>query len=421
MSPRPKIALVHHNLLQNKGGGDFVAAWLLDALHQSFDLSYLTWGQTIDWNALNSYYGTRIDPSRVTTYYCPSLTLLKAHQRPFRLILALYERFVKQLAPRFDLLISTYNEFDFGVPGIQYIHGPSRSTLGAQLYLSQYKESGWRKLYYRLCDQISHFQPDHILQNTTLVNSIWGKDVFQRTYPGTDAEVVYPPVVLPGNNPAPWEQRHTGFLCVGDLLPEKKVDQAVLLIRQLREKGFSVDLHLIGDGKSPYAERVKRMANPAQGIFWEGRLNRAGITSLMNRFQYGIHMRDFEGFGIAIAEMISGGMIPFAHEGGGQAEVLGNDSRILWKDPDDALQKIIRLLQDKALQIAVQTTLLERSREFTLEKFQEKIHQIVERTLTKQSPGPGDCVAIRHPRRSLAGDPRIANDNDGFPARDCGE
>lgn len=378
---RKKVALIHHNILSHRGGGDLVCAWVLEALTENFDTTFVTWGKKIDWDEVDRFYGTSIHTRPIKTLYHPILTAFNLENRPYRLIIALLERYVKQLNNDFDLLFSTYNELDLGKPGMQYIHGPSRSDEGAKLYLLEFKKSFLRKAYHDFCDWFSGYDPGNISKNYTLVNSNWTSTVVRQTF-GNEMpiETVYPPVLLL-SQPQPWEKRKNEFLIVGDILPEKKTHLAVDVIKALRDRGHDVTLKIVGDSQNEFADFVKSYAKKFPFVTHAGRLNREKVSQLISETKYGIHMRDYEGFGIAIAEMVRGGAIPFAPNHGGQMEVLGNNPALLFDNVDEAVEKIDRVLKQSDLQRSILEQLSRTGANFSVERFKSQICSIVEKRL----------------------------------------
>jgi len=377
MKKKYKIGIIHHNILEHKGGGDFVCAWFLESLKNEYEITYLTWGRNIDFNEVNNYYGTNIKNNEINVLYNFLLTRLKLNNRPYHLILALLELFVKKYYYKFDLLISTYNEFDFYKKGIQYIHGPSRSDYAAQLYLTDYKNSILRNFYHKSCDFFSGFNFERMKKNLTLVNSNWTGNVVKKVFGEINTITLYPPVLIDCKNT--WEKRETGFLCIGDLLPEKKVIEAINLIGKLREiYKYNIHLHIIGNGTGSYAQKVKNICKKYKWIFFEGRMNREEISKIINNHKYGIHMRNYEGFGIAVAEMAKGGCIPFIPEGGGQTEAIGNNTHLLFRSEEEAVSKIKFLLDSPSLQIEIQKYLLSYTKIFSIDNFKNKLKSCIE-------------------------------------------
>ena len=169
---KKRVCLIHHNLLKHRGGGDLTAAWILEALKDDYDLTYITWGDPVDLKEVDQFYGTHLAASGMKVNLIPSLTRLGFTTRPFRLIIALMERYMKCHKDEYDIPFSTYNEIDFGKRGIQFVQGPSRSDKGASFYLPDYKPSALRTLYHKFCYWFSDFKFEHITRNMTLVKDI---------------------------------------------------------------------------------------------------------------------------------------------------------------------------------------------------------------------------------------------------------
>src|SRR3989344_3109247 len=230
---KKRVGLVHHGILSHRGGGDLTCAWILEALKDDYELTYITWGAPIDLKEVDDFYGTHLAGSGMKVKLIPSLTALKFENRPFRLIIALIERYMKAHKDEFDIPFSTYNEIDFGKRGIQFVQGPSRSDKGASFYLPDYKPSALRSLYHKFCYWDSGFKFENITRNMTLVNSEWGAKVYKDTFGDFSTTVTYLPVVLKVK-PIPWEQREDAFLCVGDILPAKRTVESIEVVRRLR-------------------------------------------------------------------------------------------------------------------------------------------------------------------------------------------
>ena len=83
--------------------------------------------------------------------------------------------------------------------------------------------------------------------------------------------MLYPPVAA--EFPAvPWEQKENGFVCVGRVVPEKRMDAAVRILEKVREAGHDVHLHILGSlDDSPFGVTLLRMALQRRWIRLEGR------------------------------------------------------------------------------------------------------------------------------------------------------
>jgi len=77
MSPKKKVLLVQ-TTLQPPGGGNTVAAWIIEALKEECSVSLLTW-KPPDFEEINRFYGTSLNDSELRVHSVspvlrPSLT-----------------------------------------------------------------------------------------------------------------------------------------------------------------------------------------------------------------------------------------------------------------------------------------------------------------------------------------------------------
>jgi hypothetical protein len=112
--------------LDPPGGGDFVAAWMLQALRDGHELSLLAW-RPPDLAACNRYYGTSLRAGDFRLHVVPGLVRALGRLTPtptsFLKDTYLVRRSFPLTAP-YDVVMTCNNETDFGRPGIQYIHYP---------------------------------------------------------------------------------------------------------------------------------------------------------------------------------------------------------------------------------------------------------------------------------------------------------
>lgn len=121
-----KRVLFIQNYFNPPGGANTVANWLLQALKDEFKVTALTW-EPVDWQAVNRYYGTSLDPAEFRVIY-PSpwvRALLNLDPDPRSIQPEMYlTRMGKRLRRHYHVCLSADYERDFGGPGIQYIHYP---------------------------------------------------------------------------------------------------------------------------------------------------------------------------------------------------------------------------------------------------------------------------------------------------------
>ena len=374
-----KILLVQPSL-DPPGGGNLVAAWMLQALREDHALSLLTW-QPPDLAACNRHFGTALREDDYQLHCAPPLVrrLARVSPTPAALLKDAYlMRRARDLAAEHDVAITCNNETDFGRRGIQYISYPKLSPVRPAVDLHWYHASrAALALYYRVAARIARFSVARMKTNLTLVNSAYMAGGVRALH-GIDPIVLYPPVV--GERAAPaWAERENGFVCVGRLSREKRLDTAVEIVRRVRAGGDDVALHVIGvpDDRG-HVRLVRRLARRhADWMRLHMDLSRAELTRLVARQRYGVHAMVDEPFGIAVAEMLRAGCVTFVHASGGPAEIVGERAELLWSDVDDAVDKIRAVLRDPSRQSALRGHIATRAALFSADRFCAELRALV--------------------------------------------
>jgi glycosyltransferase involved in cell wall biosynthesis len=386
-----KILLVQPHL-QPPGGGEGVAAWMIEALKQDHVISVLTW-RPIDLAPINRYFGTSLRPSDFTAYLAyPALHRL-LDRVPVRLGLlknSLLLRMAKQMKDDYDLVITANDEADLGRLGIQYVHFPWAYQPRPPIDLRWYHcSSAVVEAYYRFCVRISGFSFERMKQNLTLVNSNWtGEKVRERH--GIESTTLYPPA--PGSFPdVPWAEREDGFVCIGRISLEKELDKIIDILTEVREQGYDLHLHIIGtkdDNPGYYAHIQQRVQTNASWIFLNEDLPRQDLVRLVAQHRYGIHGMKEEHFGMAVAEMVRAGCIVFVPRGGGQMEIVAGEERLLYQTPQEAVAKIRQAIADAAAQQSLRDFLRTRKDLFSTEHFINHIRDIVRQFFRNKEDTP---------------------------------
>ncbi len=381
--------LLLHPILRPAGGGTAVAVWTIQALCRDHRVHVVTW-DPVDVDAVNRYYGTSLRRGDFTWQAAPAALrwLARLDRDPASIQRAcLLLRTVKRIRHRFDIVLSTDQEADLGGPGIQYVHYPWWRDLYAALHPREprsLRERVVSELRYRFRPWwwTSGFSFERMKRNRTLVNSHWTADQVRTAY-GIEADVVYPPV--PGGFPdVPWEVRQAGFVCIGRIAREKNIERVVEILGAVRARGHDVHLHMIGAPSDTPAERSycrelrSRLQPYRSWIEWEGRVPRDELVRLVAGHRYGIHAMPEEHFGIAVAEMMRGGCVPFVPSGGGQVEIVGGDPRVVYDSVDDAVDRICAVLEDPGGRPGLRRELARRAERFGTEPFTRRIREIVE-------------------------------------------
>ena len=144
-------------------------------------------------------------------------------------------------------------------------------------------------------------------------------------------------------------------------------------------------MHVLGGADdSPYGLRIKSLAEQNRDwVFLEGWAVGETKKKLLASHKYGIHGRENEPFGIAVAEMVNAGCMVFVPKGGGQVEIVDNPALIFHNDAD-AVDKIDTILSTRigpANALAHDTPVQNR---FTSQNFVVQIQEIFKNFLQEE-------------------------------------
>ena len=310
---------------------------VLQALQDEHDLTLVT-VTSPDLGALNRYYGTDVRSAAITVdRVWPVGTAIQRiasgvgvpDVRLWKLRGALLKRFWD--ASPYDIVVSTYNEFSFSVPALQYVHYPNGAGPRRRIH-------EW--VYLRLAEAIDGRDREQIRSSTLLANSEWTAGITDDVY-GVRPRVVYPPVNTTDFETTPWADREQGIVSIGRIEPTKNVCQIIEIVRRVRERGHDVHLHLVGPiAAAEYGQRVRRRARSLDFVELEGPVERPELVDLVTSHRYGLHGKESEHFGMAVAELLAGGTVPFVPDSGGQREVVAENDDLMYGSLEEAVTKI---------------------------------------------------------------------------------
>jgi len=383
-----EIGLVHMDM-NSKGGGEAVAMNCLQTLQEDHEVTLVTLVEP-DIGELNDYFNTDVDPEALTVRLAGNLapTLHRLFDLQYYVLQnALLGRYARRHADEFDLLVSTINEL--GLPGgsIEYVHFPFDWTVSLDnrddIFSPTVREDS---LYERLCTRVAAITRDDVRSNTVFANSEWTAEVFENAY-GTRPEVLYPPIDTSEFEPLPWNRREDGFVAIGRVERSKRFAELIEVVERVRERGHDVHIHVIGPpyDDEHYAE-VESMAADRAYVELEGELPRSELVRLICSHKYGIHGKEHEHFGMAVAEIAAGSAIPFVPSSGGQSAIVGDDDRLTYDSLDDAVRKIDRVLSNPSLQQTLRMTCQEMERTFGRDRFRKRIRDSVASALGESVP-----------------------------------
>jgi glycosyltransferase involved in cell wall biosynthesis len=378
---RRRVLLVQPSI-EPPGGGNAVACWMIEALKADHDVTLLTRALP-NLQRANLVCGTSLGSGDFRIEIVPSTASRLAALAPPVTGLALLRdhrmlAYARRRAARFDVVITAHNESDLGRRGIQYVHFPKLDPRRPDLGLRWYQRRPVLvAAYHRACAAATGFSYARMRSNVTLVNSAWTGALVRRLH-GIEPLTLYPPAAgdFP---PVAWEAREPGFGCVGRIAPEKRIDAVIDILARVRRAHPDVTLTIAGNvDDAGYLDRVRAAARAhGEWVSFELDVPRDRLLRLLATRRYGIHGMQNEHFGMAVAELVCAGTIVFAHASGGQTEILAGDSRLLYVNDDDAVEKIGRVLGDPVLAAELRTSLAAGAERFSSARFVRGFREVV--------------------------------------------
>ena len=366
-----KICIAHPGL--GYGGSESKVMVLLDELQHDHEVTLVS-PECFEGNRLNAAYHTAVDEHRIRIELTPMPRMLRSSTRMMPLRQVLFACHVRRLSASFDLHISCYNLMPFGVPAVQLVadfdwdevfcrevNPPRPYPLNLRVAL--------RNAYGRTSSILARAWNDSHLRKRDLIiaNSRWTANVLAKRY-GIDARVIYPPVHSEPFDPS--APRTSDFVLVGRITPEKRVSDAIAVLERVRAHGHNVNLHIIGPlPKSDYGAHIRKLARlHGDWVRLRDGIYGAEKYAELARHGFALHMRCGEAFGIAVAEQIKMGMIPFVQKNGGPEEIVG-DSRLCFDGVDQAVALIDAVLCQPSSHTQLRSQLVQRGDMFSTKRF----------------------------------------------------
>ncbi|WP_247729053.1 glycosyltransferase family 4 protein [Halovivax limisalsi] len=376
-----KIGVVHMDL-GSKGGGEAVCMNVLESVQDGHDVTLLTLTEP-DLDALNAYFNTAVTDVTVERAGTIAPWVHERYGLTYYILQnALLGRYARNRAAEFDLLVSTINELGLGPDAVQYVHFPFDWTVSLDNREHIFHPTVEADSFYeRLCTTVGEIDLAELRECTLLANSTWTAEVVADAY-GAEPRVCYPPVDTAEFDDVPWGEREDGFVAVGRIERSKRIVELIEIVDGVRDRGHDVHFHVVGPTvDEEYRREVAAMAADREYVILEGELPRERLVELICSHRYGLHGKEYEHFGMAVAELAAGGAIPFIPANGGQHDIVGDRSELEYESVADAVERIDRVLSNRALQRELRIDRAEIERRFGRERFKDEIRAVVAEAL----------------------------------------
>lgn len=384
-----RIAVVHPKF-DTKGGAEVVCFNTLEALQTDHEIRLFSFDDP-DFDALNEFCGTAVEP--VETWHPERLSgafdvTMSALNRVFsdqignvnKVMTAVLNPLVRRRTAGFDLTVSTGGEMALPAPTLQYVHLPIFNGRFDPSYGTNGRLSAGHDWF---CSRLAGATRETIGAAKLVTNSEWTADVVETRY-GIRPEVVYPPVNVAEFYDVPWAERENGFVVLGRIAPDKAILKLIEIISRVRAIGHDVHLHVVGPtatASQDYRQHVEHAAAGRDWVVLEDEMSRRALVDLVCTHKYGIHGKRAEHFGIAVAELVAGGTIPFVPADGGQVALVGRQTELVYTSTTEAVAQIDTVLSDTEKQRDLRTS-LPPMMEFGQDRFEQEITGYVDELLS---------------------------------------
>lgn len=221
-----------------------------------------------------------------------------------------------------------------------------------------------------------------------IYNSKFTQTNSQKYWP-IKSEIIYPPVDVDKIKSL---KKKNYILSVGRFFGYLKDKKHAVLIEAFKdllenEDARNWSLHLVGsagEGDESYLDELKELAkglpvNFYPNLGYDKLINLYGESSIYwhaSGFEE-VDPTKMEHFGISTVEAMAGGCVPVVINKGGQVEIIEpSKSGYLWDTLEDLKEFSLKLIGDTQLRQKMSTQAIERSKDFSKEKFESKIFEI---------------------------------------------
>lgn len=387
------VAVVHlaapHNL--GEGGGEGVFIHALVALQREYpevvSVSNLVAMQPLDaWvERMNRYWGTELDARRLRVFtFADAPAPLNAQGRLLRRFGDLwtryrrYQRLESGAIARPRLWLSTCNELPVTGNVVQYVHYPA---------IRPHRRSDVvRRALHGFNRLLTGVRMERRLGHTTLTNSQWTRNACHKS--GLqDVQVLYPPV-RSAASPRSWGEREELVVTLGRIVPGKRLEVAIEIVRRARREGAPLRHCIVGASHDrTYLEHLKQVAGD-DPVSFHLDLPREQVDALLGSAKYGLHTMRNEHFGMAPAEMLLAGCLPLVHRSGGQVEIVGERPELTFADAGEGAARLAALVREPELVERLLRDLEPLRQTFSVEAFHEGIREAVREGLAGASRAP---------------------------------
>jgi glycosyltransferase involved in cell wall biosynthesis len=393
------IANVIHTSLNARGGGERLAVATIEALSSTgIDVELGTYEKP-DYELIRDAYGEGIE----------------SHVKKVRTLCMLSQLHDRMPVNNCDIVVNTHGDmlpfFRKGFTrknAITYCHypiagylmdcsDPDYGNLLQNLSLSG-MTPGCRDRYFWMTR--SRYK-EMMVNSTVLTNSEFSRKAIFKTF-GVDSTVLPPPVEVDTFRKIllSTEDREDVVLVISRFHPSKKIENAILLAKLLKQNQVGERMNIVGNispgraGYYNYLCQLIRRYNLEDFVKIEVNVKFGRLLSLMRRSKAYVHPLPGEPFGISTVEAMSAGIVPVVPDIGGHTEFV--PAKYQFHTFGQGVQAVAAALRAPASErIKISHSIQKYSVASYIKKFQEIVAQVLDVSIKPVKPAPVISVSKR--------------------------
>ena len=354
------VSIIHPSL-NRMGGSERVCLEIMRVVKDQGNSVHLYTIDRTNWVLLEDNWAVKARPNAETYFQEGVLSPLDSLSWAWASITYLWLLLRAQIEE--GLSINNYGEVFPLISDVSYIHSRPLITVEGD----PYGVPVWgytRTLYDRVYTELS----SNYQEGTLLTNSRYNMELVKERLI-RDAVVVHPfiePVIYRG------EPKTGNVLTVSRIAPGKNLTLIPEVAQRTRGPRFTVAGKTQSNSDKVLSAlrlqpRLEVHTNPRRG----------DLLDLMRRSSVYLSTQPDEAFGISILEAMSAGCVPVVPRSGGPwidiLERRDGEVGLSYSDPEEAAERIRKVLEDERLREALRTGAVNRSRSFTVERFERDL------------------------------------------------
>ncbi|MCX8142204.1 MAG: glycosyltransferase [Candidatus Nezhaarchaeota archaeon] len=366
------VALVNVTL-ELAGGGEKLTLDMSKALEElGFDVTVYTYCSSIEsvektLKLLSPNYRPRVVAKSLPSWYKVLEGVVSGRFVRFRR-LALVEKLLNEVKRDSKLLIDVSSNAPTKAD-VVYVHYPALLP------------SGRSSLHWKLYDGLIKFIGNRVYGEPRLVlaNSSWTLTKFKDLYGDRFKLEVLHPCIDPEFFMKHAEKRGDMIITISRFSPEKNLEGIIYVAREMPEFKF----YLVGSSGRYSRKVIERLRSLMSGLNVKNvtmltNVPRGEVKELLSKAAFYLHPPFPEHFGIAVVEAIASGCIPIVYaDGGVWTDITSRIDQSLGYHSIVDVPRIIREIISEGKTEELRGKALMIAREFTFEKFKEKLENIM--------------------------------------------